>query len=1264
MRCPLVLRRALPRHVEIRIHGHRGVATRISWTSPLTALRPQRQRQDQGQGRRPLPFIEPEEEEERCPDVVLRHDAAVPSPAPTDDDDDVVLDTPAALTAIRESGLGEVCRGLVDPRLATQRAGEDVVQLVTDAFQQQRERAVEERRRVLYEMTHPKPADYTYDGKLVPPPPFSFGSVAPESIRLANEMLVRPAYSLVFQAGTRASSNRIPTPVKGNDTAPSSRVETEVHRSSPRYRRGSAKEGNVFADHSYFFEINHLYQEVALVGRASAGKSTLLNAVLGQPGMARTSSTPHTTRTINFYQSVTKEEMRDFCRRERHNLVSLPSGGLQLTMVDIPGFGLEGMSERWRDATIELTDSYFGVRRSVNTVLLCIDCVLGLTKTDIKYVEWLENVQGVVFVVLTKCDAVPHSRICSVMRQVYSLITAHRRKFRKVFPFILPTSAVTGSNIDVLRGLLMETSGMIPGDRLRALLVARRDAWMKSALEKEAQRLGMAAPPVPQVAPADTPKLGNSKPLPRQTRDEFLRWRAAHPHLTYTPPFGGRAVRLNTGLEAPRLDGWEQLLHSDPAEVGGGPPPPDDGGETQEAAAAVTSRADHCRVLGYHSTADVSAPRGAVSEFVEQLGRFQQQPHSKRGCGRGQQAASSDGPWRRPAFMAEDAEGRLAPYTAGKRSGASLVRPESDVTTRKSEWKGHQLAALLRRENPEAPWRAVDALRSKLEESRTRASVERMGDKATDAYLRNAGRITDAFDKFEGEVQTAKFMTESRRAPTLRSREEMHLNATARINYRSMPPGLWKAYGSADPARQPAPRPQGSVLGCAADETHSRTTVSAVERGPTANLTREHPLSGTSHGVAAPHPCEDTQGGAVLVQRTVPLHDAFKASTSDEIDRACAPVLSLHDLLQHDYIHYIHYVLQLSRLPPVSYHQRLPIFKSITKPHSTSSRLAEMEVYRRITERVRGAMWAHHRRLMPERQFHRILAYVYNNKYEYQIRLDEMTVVGREYGGRVEVVATPSGYLKEVRLHPAVEDLPARHQELLILSAYAKAQHEGQAIMAQAELQVYKQFLRDLKPIVTGIRDNPEFYTVAPGTTETIGGTLAGTGDGARHRTIPAAKALQPQDQARARRRAELRWLQSDSGRRWARTLRGKAFLSQQSPVDRPRGAPGAKRSALPLDLPVPYTPMDETALLRRNWMAYLDNKHVAESLWTRTRTADREKELRRRQAAGEARSLSHQRITFAFCSLAAGHAFAASAAFTYDAPTSLLSPALTSSVS
>ncbi|KAH9600535.1 hypothetical protein LSM04_006323 [Trypanosoma melophagium] len=302
-----------------------------------------------------------------------------------------------------------------------------------------------------------------------------------------------------------------------------------------------------------------------------------------------------------------------------------------------------------------------------------------------------------------------------------------------------------------------------------------------------------------------------------------------------------------------------------------------------------------------------------------------------------------------------------------------------------------------------------------------------------------------------------------------------------------------------------------------------------------------------------------------------------------------------------------------------------------------------MEVYRRITERVRGALWAHHGRLMSERQFHRILAYVYNNKYEHQIRFDRMQVVGHAWEGRVEVVTTPAGFMKRVRINPCVEELSSYRQRQLILAAYADACSQGRRLMEEAETNIYKQFLKDLKPIVMGIRDNAEFYTVPEDSIETIGGTLhngqtaAGAGGSnintnamLTHRTIPAAKAYQPGDEVRAREGWEHKWLNSPQGKQWARTLRGKTYFAMHGAQFKPRGAPGAKTTPPPLDLPAPYTRMDEARLLRKNWMAYLDNKHVAEVMWTRAKVGDREKQQRKLQETGQAwhRPINEEAVT------------------------------------
>lgn len=924
--------------------------------------------------------------------------AAMSLLSPEMDDDDVVLDTPLSLlvsSAHAHNTLpelktphhlpapqeGEVAN-TQDPlheHPASRGVGQDVIDLVTDAYTESREAAVQRRRRVLYELTHPNPKDYAYGGKLVPPPPLSFGEVTAEARSLGNEMMLGQTYSLVRQSGTRYTQDDVPGSGSTSTLLAShagaglaASIETDIthtmrkggrqaSRKGPLLTpyRSRSREANIFRDHNYFFEVQDLYQEVVLVGKACAGKSSLLNALLGQV-VAKTSSTPNTTRKISFYQSVTPEQLQKFHEQEHHQLVKLPGGGLQLTFVDMPGYGIHGMSDKWRDAAIELTDAYFGVRRSVNTVLYCIDCNSGLTKTDLRYFQWLENVQGLFYIVLTKCDDVPHSRICSVMRQVYNLITKNRRKYRKVFPFIIPTSAKDGTNIEMLRGLITETSGMMPGDRLRDLLKAKKEEVTRSALLEESARLhevrklerdgarayfaemycqatrkirgtsraesrsaltsassasprgsfvedGVLCSPLLSTAvrtgrPPPQERTAGPAPVPESDRGGLQRhyaiplrpsselasrgaeeggsataaassssvmWNGGDEAFTHFPPDGTSNLRsgdlwkkylrgadnseaapaspyfrLNTGLEDlpvqqvylsyHDLTAGDHNNNKEETELCS-PAGKDTNALPELPPSASSSHArGGSRVIGVNATAPGVTPAssfspslagtlasretGCVTPFLDTLASY----HRKRDPVMSAEQRRKEEVWRRRGqrsggLLVESSGGRLAPFQAGRPSGPSLVTPQTRVATRKAEWRAAQLKTLLMKENPEAPWAALHRLQEKIQAQEEEATLGSMTKKAKAAYLRDAGRVTESFAKFEGEVTAAKYMNETRQAKTLRSQAQMHLNATSRINYRSMPPGLWKRYGEKD-TYWPTPR----VLGRESDESHQK----------------------------------------------------------------------------------------------------------------------------------------------------------------------------------------------------------------------------------------------------------------------------------------------------------------------------------------------------------------------------------------------------------------------------------------------------------
>jgi GTP-binding protein len=136
------------------------------------------------------------------------------------------------------------------------------------------------------------------------------------------------------------------------------------------------------------------WPEVAVVGRSNVGKSSLINALVGQPGLARTSRTPGRTRLLNW-----------FAINERFYLV------------DLPGYGYAEVSRATRDAWRPLIDGYLGDRKSLAGVVLLIDIRRGAQDEELDFVPWLAQRDMPVVVALTKADKLAkHKRGLEVTR--------------------------------------------------------------------------------------------------------------------------------------------------------------------------------------------------------------------------------------------------------------------------------------------------------------------------------------------------------------------------------------------------------------------------------------------------------------------------------------------------------------------------------------------------------------------------------------------------------------------------------------------------------------------------------------------------------------------------------------------------------------------------------------------------------------------------------------------------------------------------------
>ncbi len=124
--------------------------------------------------------------------------------------------------------------------------------------------------------------------------------------------------------------------------------------------------------------------QVAFSGRSNVGKSSLINLLLGRKSMARVSSAPGKTITVNFY---------DIDR--------------QLFLVDLPGYGFAKRTREEQARWSGLTDGFFTANRSIDRLRLIVQLVdsrVGPTADDETMLDFLTRTGLPFLVVATKCD--------------------------------------------------------------------------------------------------------------------------------------------------------------------------------------------------------------------------------------------------------------------------------------------------------------------------------------------------------------------------------------------------------------------------------------------------------------------------------------------------------------------------------------------------------------------------------------------------------------------------------------------------------------------------------------------------------------------------------------------------------------------------------------------------------------------------------------------------------------------------------------------
>ena len=165
--------------------------------------------------------------------------------------------------------------------------------------------------------------------------------------------------------------------------------------------------------------------EIAFAGRSNVGKSSLINALVRQNGLARTSNTPGRTQELNFFVSE----------------------GIPLEIIDMPGYGFAKAPKEKVDAWTELVFAYLQGRTTLARVYLLIDARHGIKPVDASILEMLDIAAVSYQIVLTKLDKIKPAGVAKLTEDTLAKI----RKRPAAFPGIIVTSSEKDSGIAELR---------------------------------------------------------------------------------------------------------------------------------------------------------------------------------------------------------------------------------------------------------------------------------------------------------------------------------------------------------------------------------------------------------------------------------------------------------------------------------------------------------------------------------------------------------------------------------------------------------------------------------------------------------------------------------------------------------------------------------------------------------------------------------------------------------------------------------------------
>jgi GTP-binding protein len=169
----------------------------------------------------------------------------------------------------------------------------------------------------------------------------------------------------------------------------------------------------------------NVFPEAAFAGKSNVGKSSLINALMNRKSLARTSSQPGKTQTINFY-NINNE----------------------MYFVDLPGYGYANANEEIKAKWGKMIERYLHTSKQLKLVFLLIDIRHEPSSNDCLMYDWIKSQGYQPVIIATKLDKIKRSQLSKQVNLIRTTLKASKDTV------IIPFSAQTKQGRDEIYGLL------------------------------------------------------------------------------------------------------------------------------------------------------------------------------------------------------------------------------------------------------------------------------------------------------------------------------------------------------------------------------------------------------------------------------------------------------------------------------------------------------------------------------------------------------------------------------------------------------------------------------------------------------------------------------------------------------------------------------------------------------------------------------------------------------------------------------------------